>query len=73
LLGPADEFTGLRKSGAADHHDARLRGVLRRARIFVAIVVTALMTSLMAGPMTSRLLWQHQEVRVRGTAPALEG
>ena len=43
------------------------------ARIFVAIVVTALMTSLMAGPMMSRLLWHHREVLVRGAAPALEG
>jgi Kef-type K+ transport system membrane component KefB len=30
------------------------------ARIFVAIVLMALITSLMAGPMLRRLLWWHQ-------------
>ena len=29
-------------------------------RIFVAIVVMAVVTSLMAGPMMSRLLWDHR-------------
>jgi Kef-type K+ transport system membrane component KefB len=33
-------------------------------RIFVAIVVVALVTSLMAGPMMSRLLWHEREVAV---------
>ena len=35
------------------------------ARIFVAIVVMALVTSLMAGPIMSRLLWRQQTVRGR--------
>jgi Kef-type K+ transport system membrane component KefB len=30
------------------------------ARLFVAVVVMAVITSLMAGPMMSRLLWHHQ-------------
>ena len=42
------------------------------ARLFVALVVTALVTSLMAGPMMRHLLWRHQEVRVRDVAPAVE-
>ena len=36
------------------------------ARIFVAIVVMALVTSLMAGPIMSRLLGQHSAVPSRG-------
>jgi Kef-type K+ transport system membrane component KefB len=42
------------------------------ARIFVAIVVMALVTSLMAGPMMSRLLWHHQTKRSRRTAAAMQ-
>src|SRR5688572_13792205 len=42
------------------------------ARMFVAIVVTALVTSLMAGPMMSRLLWHHQTRRSRRAAPAMQ-
>jgi Kef-type K+ transport system membrane component KefB len=41
------------------------------ARIFVAIVVMALITSLMAGPVMSRLLWHHQAQRIRRTPPAI--
>jgi Kef-type K+ transport system membrane component KefB len=40
------------------------------ARIFVAIVVMALVTSLMAGPTMSRLLWQHHAMRIRHARPA---
>jgi Kef-type K+ transport system membrane component KefB len=42
------------------------------ARIFVAIVVMALVTSLMASPMMSRLLWNHQTQRSRRTASAMQ-
>ena len=42
------------------------------SRIFVAIVVMALVTSLMAGPIMSRLLWHHQALRVRRTAAAVQ-
>ena len=42
------------------------------ARIFVAIVVMALVTSLMAGPMMSRLLWRHQSASAPSTAPAMQ-
>ena len=41
------------------------------ARIFVAIVVMALVTSLIAVPMMSRLLWSHQANTARSTAPAM--
>jgi Kef-type K+ transport system membrane component KefB len=41
------------------------------ARIFVAIVVMALITSLMAGPMMSRLLW-HRTAPARQGSPALD-
>jgi Kef-type K+ transport system membrane component KefB len=39
-------------------------------RIFVAIVVMALLTSLMSGPLMSRLLWHRQVQRVRPVAPS---
>jgi Kef-type K+ transport system membrane component KefB len=42
------------------------------ARLLVALVVTALITSLMAGPMMRHLLWRHEELRVRRIAPAVE-
>jgi Kef-type K+ transport system membrane component KefB len=42
------------------------------ARIFVAIVVMALITSLMAGPAISHLLWEHHAIRSRRTAPAMQ-
>ena len=42
------------------------------ARIFVAIVVMALVTSLIAGPMMSRLLWHHRAKRSRQVAPAMQ-
>ena len=41
-------------------------------RVFVAIVVMALVTSLMAGPMMSRLLWRHQPIRGQGVAQAMQ-
>ena len=34
------------------------------ARIFVALIMTALVTSFMAGPMMNRLLWHHQTMRL---------
>ena len=43
------------------------------ARIFVAIVLMALITSLMAGPMMSRLLGHHQAMRIRHDRRAMEG
>lgn len=43
------------------------------ARIFVALVMTALITSFMAGPMMSRLLWHYHTMRVAHVRPALEG
>ncbi|HEU4508561.1 MAG TPA: cation:proton antiporter [Pyrinomonadaceae bacterium] len=43
------------------------------ARIFVALIVTALVTSFMAGPMMSRLLWHRQTMRVAHVRPAMEG
>lgn len=42
------------------------------AGVFVAIVLMALITSLMAGPMMSRLLWHHRAVRVRHSSAAME-
>ena len=42
------------------------------ARIFVAMVVMALVTSLMAGPMMSHLLWRHQAMQIRHAKPAVE-
>jgi Kef-type K+ transport system membrane component KefB len=41
-------------------------------RIFVAIVVMALLTSLMSGPLMSRLLWHRQRAYIRQAAPAME-
>jgi hypothetical protein len=41
-------------------------------RIFVAIVVIALVTSLMARPLMSRLLWHHPAMQARGAAPAMQ-
>jgi len=41
-------------------------------RIFVAIVVMALVTSLLSGPMMNRLLTGYRTVRVRGMATATE-
>jgi Kef-type K+ transport system membrane component KefB len=41
-------------------------------RIFVAIVVMALLTSLMSGPLMSRLLWHRQRGYIRRAAPAME-
>lgn len=43
------------------------------ARIFVALIVTALITSFMAGPMMSRLLWHRQTMHVVHVRPAMEG
>lgn len=43
------------------------------ARIFVALIVTALVTSFMAGPMMSRLLWHRQVMHVAHVRPAMEG
>lgn len=51
--------------------DALANGVID-ARIFVAIVVMALITSLMAGPAISHLLWEHHAMRSRRTAPAMQ-
>jgi Kef-type K+ transport system membrane component KefB len=42
------------------------------ARIFVAIVVMALVTSLMAGPMMSHLLWRAEAMRMQHVRPAME-
>jgi len=42
------------------------------ARNFVAIVVMALITSLMAGPAMSRLLWHHEAIRARRATPAMQ-
>jgi Kef-type K+ transport system membrane component KefB len=42
------------------------------ARIFVAIVVMALVTSLMAGPAMSRLLWRHQAMAGRRVTAAMQ-
>jgi Kef-type K+ transport system membrane component KefB len=41
-------------------------------RVFVAIVVMALVTSLMAGPMMSRLLWRHQAMRAQGVTQVMQ-
>ena len=43
------------------------------ARIFVALIVTALATSFMAGPMMSRLLWHRHTMHVAHARPAMEG
>jgi Kef-type K+ transport system membrane component KefB len=43
------------------------------SRIFVAMVVMALVTSIMAGPMMSHLLWHHRPARVRDARAAVEG
>ena len=42
------------------------------ARILVAVVVMALVTSLMAGPMMSRLLWRQQSVPARSASQAMQ-
>jgi K+:H+ antiporter len=42
------------------------------ARIFVALVVMSLTTSLMAGPLMSRLLWRHERTRIRAARPMAE-
>jgi Kef-type K+ transport system membrane component KefB len=41
-------------------------------RIFVAIVVMALVTSLMAGPMMSHLLWRAEAMGIPRVTPAME-
>lgn len=43
------------------------------ARIFVALIMTALLTSFMAGPMMSRLLWHRQTMHLVHSKPAMEG
>jgi Kef-type K+ transport system membrane component KefB len=43
------------------------------ARIFVALIVTALITSFMAGPMMNRLLWHHQTMHLAHARPAMGG
>jgi Kef-type K+ transport system membrane component KefB len=42
------------------------------ARIFVALIVTALVTSFAAGPMMTRFLWHHQTMRLTNVRPAME-
>ncbi len=43
------------------------------ARIFVALIMTALITSFMAGPMMNRLLSHHQTIRLAHARPSMEG
>jgi Kef-type K+ transport system membrane component KefB len=41
-------------------------------RIFVALIITALVTSYMAGPMMNRLLWHRQRIHLAHPRPAME-